>query len=69
MHKIKFCKNDFRNALEIAYFCISEKYNSEMTYNEFRTQLKEDRANGLLKVCKFKLNLRSNYLLDLCEYE
>lgn len=66
---VKFSKKGYFKALEVANMCISDEYDINMSYEEFRQQLKEDRANGLIEYCGFKLDLRRNLLIDSLENE
>ena len=66
---VKFSKNEFWKAQNICEQCISEDYESEMTYEEFRNQLKADRESGVLENSMFKVDLRRNILIDLYEDE
>ena len=67
---IKFSKDNFWRAQEVLFFCVSEEYeDDEMTYEEFRELLKKHRENGVLENSMFKVDLRSNLLIDLYEDE
>ena len=66
---VKFSKNNFWKAQNICEECISEAYEQEMTYEEFRNQLKADRESGVLENSMFKVDLRRNILIDLYEDE
>lgn len=66
---VKFSKENFWKAQNICEQCISEDYEKEMTYEEFRQQLKADRDSGLLEDSMFKVDLRRNILIDLYEDE
>lgn len=66
---INFSKQSFWKAKEILEFCVSEEYEDEMSYEEFRQLLKKHRESGLLENSNFKVDLRSNLLIDLYEDE
>lgn len=66
---VRFSKKNYFKALEVANLCISDEYDINMTYEEFRTQLKQDRESGLIDYCGFKLDLRKNILMDSLEEE
>ena len=65
----KFSKNNFWKAQEVLFFCVSEEYEDEMSYEEFRQLLKKHRETGLLEDSNFKVDLRRNLLIDLYEDE
>ena len=67
---IKFSKENFWKAQEVLFFCVSEEYeNEDMSYEEFRQLLKKHRETGVLENSMFKVDLRSNLLIDLYEEE
>ena len=64
--KTFFNKNNYWKVEDILYSCVSDDYDN-LSYSEIRAQLKKDRSSGLLERCGFKVDLRSNYILDILE--
>lgn len=65
---VKFTKNNYYDAMEVAYLCIGEEYDN-LSYEDFVKQLKKDRKSGRLEENGFKVDLRSKELIDILEYE
>ena len=64
---VKFSKESFWKAQNVCYECISEDYEQEMSFGEFKALLKRDRKSGLLERSGFKVDLRKNILLDVLD--
>ena len=64
---VNFSKQSFWKAQNICEQCISEDYESELTFEEFKALLKRDRKSGLLERCGFKVDLRKNILIDVLD--
>lgn len=62
---VKFCKQNFWKAKNICEQCISEDYEPEMSFEEFKALLKRDRKSGLLERSGFRVDLRKNILVDV----
>ena len=64
---VKFSKESFWKAKEILEFCVSEDYEPEMSFEEFKALLKRDRKSGLLERSGFRVDLRKNILVDVLD--
>lgn len=64
---VKFSKESFWKAQNICEECISEDYESEMSFEEFKALLKRDRKSGLLERSGFRVDLRKNILVDVLD--
>lgn len=64
---VKFSKESFWKAQNICEQCISEDYEPEMEFEEFKALLKRDRKSGLLERSGFRVDLRKNLLLDVLD--
>ena len=61
-----FNKENYWKVEDVLYNCVSDDYDN-LSYTEFRNQLKKDRSSGLLERSGFRVDLRKNILLDVLD--